>query len=243
MMIDEALKKELAPNGKIRVGLNYQNFLLVLKDAPDGSPQGIAPDLGRELARRAGLPVEFVRFNTAGALADAVKAGTWDVAFLGNEPARANEIAFSAAYLEIPVTFLVPPGSKIKTIADVDADGVRVAVSEKSAYDLYLTRTFKRAQIVRVQGIEASFKHFTENKLEALAGLRPRLMIDTEAMPGSRILDGQVTGVQQSVGTHKPRSRAAKFIAEFVEDAKRSGLVARTIEKHKVRGVTVAPPA
>ena len=114
------MKDELAPTGKIRVGLNYQNFLLVLGDAPDGSPQGIAPDLGRELARRAGLPVEFVPFKTAGALADAVKAGSWDVAFLGNEPARANEIAFSAAYLEIPVTFLVPPGSKIRTFADVE---------------------------------------------------------------------------------------------------------------------------
>src|SRR5204863_9162535 len=113
------LKSELAPNGKIRIGLNYQNFLLVLKDAPDGTPQGIAPDLGRELARRAGLPLEFVQFNTAGALADAVKAGSWDVAFLGNEPARANEIAFSAAYLEVPVTFLVPPASKIRSLADV----------------------------------------------------------------------------------------------------------------------------
>ena len=236
------MKDELAPTGKIRVGLNYQNFLLVLGNAPDGSPQGIAPDLGRELARRAGLPVEFIPFKTAGALADAVKAGSWDVAFLGNEPARANEIAFSAAYLEIPVTFMVPPGSKIRSIADVDQEGVRVSVSEKSAYDLFLTRTLKHAQIVRVQGIEASYKHFEEQRLEALAGLQPRLLIDTESMPGSRILEGQITGVQQSVGTHKPRGKAAEFIRKFVEDVKRTGFVARTIEKHRIRGVTVAPP-
>jgi polar amino acid transport system substrate-binding protein len=239
--MNEAVKKELAPGGKIRIGLNYQNFLLVLKDAPDGTPVGIAPDLGRELAKRAGLPVEFVRFNTAGQLADAVKAGTWDVAFLGNEPQRANEIAFSGAYLEIPVTFLVPAGSKIRSIAEIDADGVRVSVSEKSAYDLYLTRTLKKAKIVRVQGIEASFKQFLDQKLEALAGLKPRLVVDGEELPGSRVLDGQITGVQQSVGTHKARGKAAEFIRGFVEDVKRSGFVAQAIEKHKVRGVTVAP--
>jgi polar amino acid transport system substrate-binding protein len=234
-------KKELAPSGTLRVGLNYGNFLLVLKDAADGSPRGIAPDLGRELGKRIGAPVEFVKFKQAGQLADGVRDGKCDVGFLGVEPQRAQEIAFTKAYLEIPVTFLVPPGSKIHSLADVDQDGVRVSVSEKSAYDLYLTRTLKRAQIVRIQGIEASFTHFAEQRLEALAGLRPRLMIDAEAMPGARILDGQVTGVQQSVGTHKPRAKAAAFIRQFVEDIKRSGFVARTIEKHRVRGVTVAP--
>src|SRR5205085_1522178 len=146
---------ELAPGGAIRVGLNYQNFLLVGRDDADGKPNGIAPDLARELARRAGLPIEYVKFDAAGKLADGVKDGRWDVAFLGNEPARANVIAFSAAYLEIPITFLVPPGSPIETIDDVDAAGVRVAVSAKSAYDLYLSRTLKRAQLVRVDGIEA----------------------------------------------------------------------------------------
>src|SRR5436190_13923138 len=193
-----AARSELAPTGKLRVGINVQNFLLVNKERTGGEYGGIAVDLGREFGRRLGVPVELVAFDTVGKLADAVKAGSWDVAFLGNEPARANEIAFSAAYLEIPVTFLVPPGSKIRSLADVDQDGVRVSVSEKSAYDLYLTRTLKRAQIVRIPGIEASFTHFAEQRLEALAGLRPRLMIDAEAMPGAHILDGQVTGVQQS---------------------------------------------
>src|SRR5438128_1885510 len=114
--IPEKVKAELAPNGKMRIGLNYQNFLLVLKDGSDGMPRGIAPDLARELAQRTRLPLEFVRYEGAGKLADAVKAGAWDVAFLGAEPQRANEIAFSAAYLEIPVTFLVPQGSPIKSI-------------------------------------------------------------------------------------------------------------------------------
>jgi polar amino acid transport system substrate-binding protein len=235
-------KSELTPTGKLRVGLNYQNFLLVLGNAPDGTPRGIAPDLGRELGRRLGVPVEFVPYKTAGALADSVTTGAWDVAFLGAEPARANVIAFSAAYLEIPVTFLVPPGSPIKTIADVDREGVRIAVSEKSAYDLYLTRTLKRATIVRIQGIPASYTQYVDRKLEALCGLKPQLDADAPKVPGSRVLDGQITGVQQAIGTPKARAAAAKYLSEFAEDVKASGFVARTIEKNEVRGVKVAPP-
>jgi len=240
--VSPELRAELAPGGKLRVGLNYQNFLLVLKDAPDGTPQGIAPDLAREIGKRTGLPLQFVRFDAAGKLADAVKSDAWDIAFLGAEPQRANVIAFSNAYLEIPVTFLVPKGSAITKIAEVDRKGVRVSVSEKSAYDLYLSRTLKNVEIVRVQGIEASFKAFLDRKLEVLAGLKPRLVADAEELPGSRVLDGQITGVQQSIGTPKARQQAAAWLREFVEDAKRSGLVGRIIEKNKVRGVTVAPP-
>ena len=233
--------QELAPNGKLRIGLNYSNFLLVLGDGSDGMPQGIAPDLGRELGKRLGVPVEFIRFKQAGHLADGVRDGKCEVGFLGAEPQRANEIAFTKAYLEIPVTFLVPAGSKIKSIADVDRDGVRVAVSARSAYDLYLTRTFKHAKLERVEGLDASCDLFVKQKLEVLAGLRPRLMSDAEKLPGSRILDGQITGVQQAVGTKKGRDAGAAYLSQFVEDIKRSGFVAKTIEKHKVRGVTVAP--
>ena len=238
-----ALAGELAPAGKLRIGLNYQNFLLVLGDSADGSPTGIAPDLGRELGRRTGLPVEFVRFDSAGKLAEAVRKPAWDVAFLGAEPQRANEIAFSAAYLEIPVTFLVPPGSPIRAIEDVDREGVRIAVAEKSAYDLYLTRTIRKARLMRVPGIPDSYDLFVNEKLEALSGLKPRLVSDAQRLPGSRVLEGQVTAVQQSVGTPRGRNEAARYLSEFVEDIKASGLVARTIEKHAVRGVTVAPAA
>jgi polar amino acid transport system substrate-binding protein len=234
-------KKELAPSGTLRVGLNYGNFLLVLKDNADGSPRGIAPDLGREVGRRLGVPVEFVRFAQAGQLADAVRTGAWDIAFLGAEPQRAAEIAFTKAYLEIPVTYLVPAGSPIRSFADVDREGVRVAVSAKSAYDLYLTRNLKHAKLERVEGIDASYDLFVKQKLDALAGLKPRLVSDAEKLPGSRVLEGTVTGVQQAVGTHPARAAGAAFLREFVEEAKRSGLVAKAIDHHKVRGVNVAP--
>jgi polar amino acid transport system substrate-binding protein len=237
----EELTQELTPEGKLRVGLNYGNFLLVLEDQPDGSPRGIAPDLGRELGRRLGAPVEFVKFRQAGQLADGVRDGKCDVGFLGAEPQRANEIAFTSAYLEIPVTFLVPAGSKIKSLAEVDREGVRIAVSARSAYDLYLSRSLKHAKLERVEGIDASYELFKNDGLEALAGLKPRLVSDAEKLPGSRVLDGQVTSVQQAVGVSRKREAAARFTREFVDDIKRSGLVAKTIEKHGVQGVSVAP--
>jgi polar amino acid transport system substrate-binding protein len=231
----------LAPSGTLRTGLNDGNFLLVLPDGPAGEPRGVAPDLAREIGRRLGVPLAFVRFPQAGPLADSAGGNRWDIAFLGNEPQRAAEIAFSPAYLEIPVTYLVPAGSAIRTLADVDRDGVRIAVSGKSAYDLFLSRTLEHATLVRAEGIEASVKLFVEAGLEALACLKPRLVAAAAALPGSRVLDGRVAGVQQSIGTPRGRAGAgAEYLREFVEDAKASGLVVRLIEQHGVRGVTVA---
>lgn len=241
--VSPSARSELAPAARLRVGINYGNFLLVTNYVPGVEPRGVAPDLGRELGRRLGVPIEFVVFDSAGKLADAGKAGAWDVAFLGNEPQRANEIAFTGAYLEIPVTYLVPAGSSIHAVADVDREGVRVAVAEKSAYDLFLTRNLEHAQLVRAEGIEGSYQLFVEEKLEALAGLKPRLVSDADRLPGSRVLEGQCTSVKQSIGTPKGRDAGAKYLREFVEDVKTSGFVARSIAGNGVRGVSVAPPA
>ena len=190
------------------------------------------------------MPVEILEYESPGKLADAAPSGVWDVGFLGAEPQRANEIDFTAAYVEIEATYLVPPGSPLKSIADVDRKGVRIAISGKSAYDLYLTRNLEHAELVREQGADNVFKRFVDDKLDALAGLRPRLVTDHENMPGSRILDGNFTAVQQAAGTPKSRGGAgAAYLREFIEDIKASGLVARTIEANKVRGLTVAPKA
>ena len=239
MPFPPAAKSELAPTGKLRVGSNYGKFLLVTKRS-DSEYTGIAVDLGRELGKRLDVPVELVAFATAGRLADAVKAGAWDVAFLGNEPQRAGEIAFSPAYLEIEAGYLVPAGSPIRTVAEVDRKGVRVATAVNSAYDLYLSRTLKQASLVRVQGIQASYDIFVKDKLEALSGLKPRLVTDAETLPGSRVLEGRFTVVQQSVGTPQGRPAAAKYLGEFAKDVKASGFVAQAIARHAVRGVTVA---
>lgn len=238
-----AARAELAPSGTLRVGINHGNFLLVNPGSPHGAPRGVAPDLGAELARRLGVPVAYVSFAGAGETADAVMKDAWDVAFLGAEPQRANEIAFTAAYLEIPVTYLVPAGSAIRSLADVDRTGVRVAVSAKSAYDLFLTRSLRHATLVRAEGLPAAFELFKLQRLEALAGLRPGLLADSAKVPGSRLLDGQVTAVQQAIGTPKARMEGARYLREFAEEVKAAGLVAQLIEKHGVRGVNVAPRA
>jgi polar amino acid transport system substrate-binding protein len=241
--ITPAVRSELAPSGTMRVGINHGNFLLVVPGSSATEPRGVAPDLARELGRRVGVAVEFLKFDTAGALADGVRTGAWDVAFLGAEPQRASEIAFSAAYLEIPATYLVPAGSPIRSVSDVDRDGVRIAVSEKSAYELYLSRTLKHARLVRTAGIDASYDLFVAEKMDALAGLRPRLLSDVQKLPGARVLDGQFTGVQQAIGTPKARESAARYLRAFAEQVKASGLVAEAIARNGVQGVAVAPPA
>jgi len=237
-----AVRSDLAPTGKLRVGLNMSNALLTATDAATGKPKGIAADLGRELGKRLGVPVELVPFPNPGAVADAAKAGVWDVGFIGAEPQRANEIDFTAAYVEIEATYLVPPGSQIKAIADVDRPGIRIAISDRSAYDLYLTRHLKHAELIRARGDDV-FKRFLSDKLEAMAGLRPGLVKNQAGLAGSRILEGNFTAVQQAAGTPKGRPAGAKYLKAFIEDVKASGLVANLIEKHGVRGLTVAARA
>ena len=241
--ITPAVRSELAPTGKLRIGLNHGNFLLVTPGSSASDPRGVAPDLARELARRLGVPIAFSKYETAGALGDGVRSDAWDVAFLGAEPQRATEIAFTAAYLEIPATYLVPAGSPIRTIADVDREGVRIAVSEKSAYELWLSRNIKHARLMITKGIDASYELFVKEKLEVLSGLRPRLLSDVQKLPGARVLDGQFAAVQQAVGTPKARQAGARYLRGFVEDVKASGFVADAITRNNSQGVTVAPPA
>ena len=240
---EKAARAELASTGKLRVAVNLSNFLLVAKDPASGEMHGVVPDLAHEIGRRLGVPAEFIGYESPGKVADAAKTGVWDVAFLGAEPARATEIDFSAAYLEIEATYLVPPGSPIKSIAEVDREGVRISIYGRSAYDLYLTRTIKHAQLLRVDGIEPSWRQFLDHKLDALAGLLPRLVTDVEKLPGSRILPGRFTAIQQAIGTPKGRSEAAKYLCAFAEEAKATGLVAAAIERNGVRGVSVAAAA
>jgi polar amino acid transport system substrate-binding protein len=236
-----ALVAELAPAGVLRAGINLSNFLLVTGRAPNGDPQGIAPDMAGEVAARLGVPVRLIPYESPGKLADAV--ADWDVGLIGAEPARAEQITFTAAYLEIEATYLVPAGSTIRTVDEVDRKGVRIAIAARSAYDLYLSRSLRNAELVRTNGLDASYELFVRERLDALAGLRPRLAQDVEKLPGARVLEGRFTAVQQAIGTPKARAASAAFLAAFVEEAKTSGLVARLIQRHGVKGVNVAPAA
>jgi polar amino acid transport system substrate-binding protein len=243
-MPQQEIVSQLAPTGVLRAAINMGNFLLVTGKSASGDPEGVAPDMAREIAARLGVGVAYLPYARPGELADAAGSGVWDIGLIGAEPQRAEKIEFSPAYVEIEATYLVPAGSPLKTIAEVDRPGVKIAVTARSAYDLWLARNIEHAEVHRANGGEATFKMFVDDKMDALAGLRPGLLGEVQKLPGARILDGQFTAVQQAVGTAKANAAGAAFLRDFVEEAKRSGLVARLIERHKVTGrLSVAPPA
>jgi polar amino acid transport system substrate-binding protein len=236
------IKAQLAPHGVLRAGINLSNFLLVTGRTESGDPEGVSPSMARAIADRLGVPAKYVPFPKPGELADQAGRDVWDIGLIGAEPARAETIAFTAAYAEIEATYMVPPGSPLKTFADVDKPGVRIAVTARSAYGLWLERNISHATLVESNSLDAAYEQFVAEKLDALAGLRPRLLSDVTKMPGAVILSGQFTAVQQAVGTAKANVAAAAWLRAFVEEAKASGLVARFIEQFKVQGLSVAPP-
>ncbi len=228
--------EDLAPTGVLRAAINMSNFLLVTGRTDDGDPVGVSPDMAVELARQLGVKLKLIQYKTPGEIADDAGIGKWDIGNIGAEPQRAEKIDFTSAYCEIQATYMVPAGSPIKTICDVDNSGVRIAVSARSAYDLWLERNITQAELVRAEGLDASFELFINEELDALAGLRPRLISDVKKLPGAKILEGQFTAVQQAMGCTKGKVAGAKFLKEFVEEMKASGFVANLIEKHGVVG-------
>lgn len=231
----------LAPTGKLRAGINFQNPLLT-KLGPNGEQSGVAVDLVHELARRLGVPIEVIPYHSAGELAESVNGGVWDVSVLAEEPARAKEIAFAGPTTEIEATYMVPAGSRLQKIEDVDSPGVRIALGAKSGYDLYLTRTLKHAQRVPIAGSGEAFKHFVDNKLEALAGLKTELVKFAAQLPGARILDGRFMTVRHTAGIPRGRGAAGEaYLNAFVEAVKAEGLVKQWIDKSGVAGLSVAP--
>ncbi len=239
--VPPAARTDLAPTGKLRAGINYGNFILAKKDPSSGESGGVAIDLTRELGRRLSVPVEIVAYDSVATMVDAAKTGAWDIAFLGADPARAGEISFTAAYLEIEATYLVPAGSPLRSIEDVDREGVRVAAPARAAYELFLSRSLQRAQLVRAPSSDAAVELFATGKVEALAGLRQALLPLAEKFPRSRVLGGQFFGVQQAIGVPRGREAGVQYLRGFVEEAKASGLVGQAIEKTGARGVSVAP--
>jgi polar amino acid transport system substrate-binding protein len=203
----------------------------------------VALDLAHEVAMRLGVPVKYVPFKSPGELADAADKDIWDIGLIGAEPQRAEAIVFTPAYAEIEATYLVPSGSALKTIADIDSAGVRIAVTARTAYGLWLDRNIQHAELIRSETLDTAYEQFVSGELSALAGLKPRLLSDLEKLPGARLLDGRFTSVQQAIGTSRKNPAGAVFLRDFVEDAKASGLVARLIERYRVRGLSVAPPA
>jgi polar amino acid transport system substrate-binding protein len=237
------LRREFAPTGVLRSGTNFGNPVIVQKDPAGGDPRGVGPELARELARRLGVPITYVVFDTAGKMADAAKQGAWDVAFLAVDPARAQDIAFSEPYVLIEGTYLVRKDSPLTRIDEFDRKGLRIAVANKSAYDLYLTRHIRQAELVRLATSQAAIDAFLAGQTDVAAGVKQPLAATAQKNPNVRVIDGAFMSIGQASGVPRSRANAAKYLREFIEEMKASGFVARALRESGHGDATVAPLA
>ena len=243
-MTDAAVMRELCPTGKLRAAINLGNSVLAQKDPATGAPKGVTPDLARELGKRLDVEVELIPFEAAGKVFEAIKAGAVDIAFVANEPVRAAEIEFTAPYVIIYGNYMVPKESALKTLADVDKPGIRIAVGPNSAYDLFLTRTLKNATIVRAAtgGGRAMIELFVKDGLEVVAGVRQPLLAYAKDHPEVRLIDEPFMEIKQSMGARKGHLAGAAYLSTFIEEMKANGFVAEAL-KRSGQTATVAPAA
>ena len=242
--ISPSLVSAFAPGGTLRASINLGNPILANKDAATGEPVGVSIDLAREFTRRLGVGIELVVFEKAAASVDAVKNEKADIGFFAIDPARSEGLLFTAPYVLIEGSYLVPEGSALKDNAQVDAKGNRISVGSGSAYDLFLTREIKAAEIVRLQGAGPALAALRSGEVEVAAGIRQLLEGEAQRAPGVRVLPGRFMVIQQAMGT--PASRGAQaqaLLAAFVEEMKACGFVADALKRHRIEGASVAPAA
>ncbi|MFT4267735.1 MAG: transporter substrate-binding domain-containing protein [Xenophilus sp.] len=241
--IDAALVPAFAPAGRLRASINLGNPILAHRDA-QGRPAGVSVDLARALAQALGVEAELVVFEKAAQSVDAVRAEAADVGFFAVDPARSQGLRFTAPYVLIEGSYLVPAGAALADNAEVDRPGTRVAVGRGSAYDLFLTRELKAAQIERVANADAVREALKAGRVEVAAGIRQLLEGWAREDAALRLLPGRFMVIQQAMGLPEGRGAlAAAALADFVEEAKRSGFVAEALARHGVQGASVAPPA
>jgi len=243
--ISPALRSELAPSGTLVMGVNYGNIAHTQKDPAGGDPRGVAPELARELARRLGVPIKYVTYDIAGKLADAVKEGAWDIAFLAVDPARSKDISFSEPYVLIQGSYLVKQGASMKSVRDFDQPGLKIAVGLKSAYDLHLSRELKHAELVRYPTSQAAIDAFVGGKegLGAAAGVRQPLVVAAKKDSAFRVIEDSFMTIPQAAGVPAGRPNAAKYLHDYIEEQKANGFVARKLAESGNGDATVAPPA
>ena len=241
--MSEDVRREIAPSGTLRAAINFGNPVLAQKDPASGAPRGVSVDIANELGRRLGLPVAFVAFDAAGKVFEALSQKAWDVAFLAIDPKRATEIDFTPPYVVIEGSYMVPAGSPLKVVEDVDRAGVRIAVGNGSAYELYLSRTIKHAQIVRAPTGNEAIAMFERDKLEAVAGVKSPLQRFAQTRPDLRVMDGRFMVIEQAIGVPKGRAEAVRYLRSMIEELKASGFVADGLARSGQRDARVAPAA
>ena len=231
--------KDLAPTGTLRAAINAGNVVLVQKDV--SGVHGVTVDLANELARRLGTPVALKVYDTAGKVTEAAKTGEWDIAFLAIEPVRAAVIGFTAPYVIIEGTYMVAADSPLKTIADVDRNGIRIAVAQGSAYDLYLTRTLQHATLVRYPSPPLALEGFVADKIDAAAGVRQFLKAYAKTRPDMRVMPEHFQEIREAMGAPLGRDAGLQYLKTFVEEMKANGFVAKSLERAGQADAVIAP--
>lgn len=234
------LSDTLAPGGVLRVSINYGNPVLAHRDAKSGAPAGISVDIALELARKLGVKADFVTFDAARKSVEALESGLADIGFFAADPSRSKDIHFTAPYLMIEGCYLVREQSAIKNNDEVDHPGIKVAVGKGSAYDLFLSRNLKHAEIVRADNPAAVIGVFEKDNIDVAAGVKQQLLADMKKMPGLRMLDGRFMEIHQALAVPSAKGSAAcEFMDAFAESIKRSGFVTEAINRHGIPGVHV----
>lgn len=242
MKLSKEFLQKIAPTGKLRASINLGNPILANKDAVSGLPVGVSIDLANGFAQRLGLDIELVVFDSAGKSVEAVTNNQADIGFFAIDPLRGEGISFTAPYVLIEGAYLVKENSPLQNNEQVDAKSNRVVVGKGSAYDLYLTREIKSAEIVRAPTSPTVVKVFLEGDYEVAAGVRQQLESDASKTTGLRLLPGRFMVIQQAMGLPKSYGpEALKVLKEYVEEMKSSGFVARSLERHGIQGASVAP--
>ena len=234
--------RELTPTDELRAAINLGNPVLAQRDHATGAPRGVSVDLAHELGRRLGVGVRLVTFDAAGKMFAALAGGGWDVAFLARDPARAAEILFTAPYLLIEGTYLVKGTAPFRAVEDLDRPGVRISVGRGAAYDLYLSRTLKHAELVRSETSVGAVEIFLRATVDAAAGVKSLLANHARSHPGVRVIEGCFTTIEQAVGTPRERVHAAHYLQTFIEELKGNGFIAAALERSGQRDAVVAPP-
>ncbi|MBL8384233.1 MAG: transporter substrate-binding domain-containing protein [Burkholderiales bacterium] len=232
----------LAPQGTLRATINIGNPVLAAMPAGAAEPHGVSVDIARELASRLGVPVAFVICATAAKAVEAVKAGACDITFLAVDPARAVDIDYAAPYVVIEGAYMVKNDSPLTANAEVDRAGHRVAVGKGSAYDLFLTREIRQAELVRFASSQEVVDGFLAQGLDVAAGVKQQLEADARRLPGLRLLPGRFMEIRQAIGAPKGRGEAAvNYLYAFIEALKASGFIAAALARHGIAGAAVAP--
>jgi polar amino acid transport system substrate-binding protein len=242
MNFDRSVVTAFTPTGKLRASINLGNPILANKNADTGQPYGVSVDLAHAFAEYLSVELELVVFDAAGKSVQAVSEERADFGFFAIDPLRGETIAFTAPYALIEGFYLVRNDSPIKVNNDVDREQNRVAVGKGSAYDLFLTRELKAAEIVRAPTSPTVVQTFLEQKLEVAAGVKQQLESDAQKASGLRLLNERFMVIQQAMGVPKSRGpAAAEILRDFVEGMKRSGFVAEALSRHGIIGASVAP--